>query len=77
MLVCAEQLDDGCLFVHGWVLINSLGRVLIHAWTGAYVCMDGYLCMNGRVLNMYERVLLHPWTGVLYAWMGAWTYYNE
>ena len=49
---------DGCLFVHEWVLINSGGWVLKHAWMGAYVCMDGYLYMNGRVL-------VHAWTGVL------------
>ena len=54
---------DGCLYMHGWVLINSSGRVLINAWTGAYVCMDGYLCTNGRVLNMHERVLVHAWMG--------------
>ena len=36
------------------------GRVLIYAWTGAYICMDGCLYMHGRLL--------------MYAWMGAYNY---
>ena len=32
------------------------GRVLICAWTGAYMCMDG-------CLYMYGRVLIYAWTG--------------
>ena len=57
----AYTCTDGCLYVHGWVLINSHGRVLIYAWTGAYTCIDGYLyvCMHGWVFYMHGRALGH------------------
>lgn len=56
MHVCAGQLKDGRLYMHGWVLILPYAWVLIHVWTGAYVCMDGGLRMHGRVV-------VHAWTG--------------
>ena len=67
----AYTCTDGCLYVHGWVLINSHGWVLIHAWTGAYVCMDRFLSMNGRVLNMHGRVLNMHGRVLVHARMGA------
>ena len=52
---------DGCLYVHG--------RVLICAWMGAYMCIDGRLYMHGRVL-------IYAWTGA-YKCMDGCLYYMD
>ena len=46
---------DGCLYMHGRVLIYAWTVAYIYAWTGAYICMDGCLyCMDGCLAVIYR-----------------------